>query len=49
MLQAICGSGLLVNRAAQSTDPLIAQDMLHAGDRVIFVGVTESLFSDSAT
>ena len=32
VLHAINQSGLSVNRAAQSTDPLILQDVLQAGD-----------------
>ena len=40
MLCAICRSALSIDHAVQSIDPLIAQDMLHAGDRVTLVDVT---------
>ena len=46
MLRAICRSALSVDHAAQTMDPSIMQDMLHASDRLIFVGVTESHLSD---
>ena len=46
VLHAIGRSVLSVDRAAQSMDPLIVQNMLHAGDRLNFVGVMDSHFSD---